>query len=78
MGIIEATVEEQTPLWPNEQRQNQVKYPYRIRFQVKHLIPFKNWCEKRLSIQHLHVPYYRGANIITNADTVREIKAYFS
>jgi len=75
MANVEETIEEKTPLWPNEIRQGKVKYPYRIRFELAHMLKEADWKTRHLSLRNVNVMYYRGLNAIHDEATTRKLTA---
>lgn len=73
-GAVIRTFEGKGPYWPDEIRENQVKYPYRIEFTPIALLDQKSWKPKSVRINHLGPIYFRGINPITKQELVDRLK----
>ena len=70
---VQKTMKGDTPFWPNEIRQGKVHYPYRIRFKDVLKLKENDWKTKRISIRHLNVVYYRGANAARDKENLGKL-----
>lgn len=72
-GIVTSKFKGNSPLWPDEVRDNKIIYPYRFEFGIKYVLPEPEWKEKHIDIKGLGVPFQAGLNPFTNNNAIREL-----
>lgn len=73
-GTVVRTFEGEDPYWPDEVREGQVKYPYRIEFEVTSLLDRPAWRARSAKITHLGPVYYSGINRILASELIAELR----
>lgn len=72
-GTVQRTFVGTEPYWPDELRDNQVKYPYRIEFIPGKLVEQESWKTGAVKISHLGPIYFSGINPITSPKLINTL-----
>lgn len=70
-GQIESKNKQNVPIWPDEQREARVIYPWRFYFNINHILSPKLWNEESLKIEG--IPFQAGLSPISNLETIKRI-----
>jgi len=68
--ITEKFKDERTLIWPWEKKYNKVRWPYRFRFNVTHVLPKQEWQENKIPISALRINRGSGLNHIVTKDAI--------
>jgi len=70
-GQIESKNKQNVPIWPDEQREARVIYPWRFYFNVNHILRPELWRKESLKMEG--VPFQAGLSPISNPETIKRI-----
>jgi hypothetical protein len=72
-GVVTSRFKANSPLWPDEVRENKIIYTYRFEFKIEYVLPKPDWKQKSIKIKDLNVPFQAGLNSFTNKDAVKTL-----
>lgn len=70
-GQIDSKNKQNTPIWPDEQREAKVIYPWRFYFNIAHILSIDLWHKESLKIEG--IPFQAGLSPISNPETIKRI-----